>query len=89
MSTVTDQSLKSSRKLCYKFRDEYFNCLEREGENKDKCKAVLKLFEKNCPETWVQHFLRKRGIDKYKKELVKKGIMSEDDYKNTVKFNDD
>lgn len=89
MPTVSDQGLQSNRKSCYKARDEYFKCLEKEGENKNKCRAELKLFHKECPVSWVQHFLRKRGIDKYKDELVKKGIMSEDDRQNTVKFNDD
>lgn len=89
MSTESEQSLKSNRKICYKSRDNYFNCLEINEENKNNCRAEFKIFQRNCPHTWVDHFIRKREVDKYKIELVKKGIMSEDDQKNTVKFNDD
>lgn len=81
--------LKNNRKLCYKSRDEYFVCLDRNQDDESKCRAESKDYRNNCPASWVDHFIRKRGVDKYREELVKKGIMSEDDKNNTVKFNDD
>ena len=48
---------KEEREKCWSSRDEYFNCLETNNEDKKNCEREWKNFEASCPETWVsKHF---------------------------------
>ncbi|CEF64540.1 Hypothetical protein SRAE_1000279400 [Strongyloides ratti] len=71
---ASEVGLKDSRKKCYEARDIFLECFE------------YKNFEKNCPVSWVDHFIRKYKFEKYKEELVKEGfeIADEKNKKNKI-----
>ncbi|KAL9399666.1 hypothetical protein Peur_008627 [Populus x canadensis] len=62
--------LSQSRQACYKARDAFFACLEKESDKKPteigsvglqypaECKKSRVEFEKNCRPAWVKHFDR-------------------------------
>ncbi|KMT03563.1 hypothetical protein BVRB_8g192390 [Beta vulgaris subsp. vulgaris] len=62
--------LADARQACYKARDAFYNCLERESGKKASesacagllyprdCKAARSNFELNCRPAWVKHFDR-------------------------------
>ena len=45
--------LKETRKKCNAARDQYFECLDRNFEDAEKCKEQMKAYEAECPATWV------------------------------------
>ncbi|VDK81036.1 unnamed protein product [Litomosoides sigmodontis] len=68
--------LKASRQRCYRSRDEYFRCYEEhKAYNESKCKKLKEKFEKDCPASWVPHFIRKQNYENYKKKLVNEGVL--------------
>uniref|UniRef100_A0AC34PUW1 PRORP domain-containing protein n=1 Tax=Panagrolaimus sp. JU765 TaxID=591449 RepID=A0AC34PUW1_9BILA len=79
----SETALKSSRKACHEARDLFFACADANGEDTKKCRTELKNFEKNCPASWVAHFIRKHKFDKYKEELAKEGYLSPKDVENS------
>ncbi|XP_021639601.2 cytochrome c oxidase assembly factor 6 isoform X2 [Hevea brasiliensis] len=62
--------LAKSRQACYKARDAFYACLEKESTKKRteigsvgllyplECKGSRMEFEKNCRASWVKHFDR-------------------------------
>ncbi|XP_043805938.1 uncharacterized protein LOC110630952 isoform X2 [Manihot esculenta] len=62
--------LSKSREACYKARDAFYACLEKESGKKPteigsvgllyplECKSWRAEFEKNCRASWVKHFDR-------------------------------
>ncbi|KAK6112517.1 Cytochrome oxidase c subunit VIb family protein [Brugia pahangi] len=75
MSDVT-AGLKAGREKCYQSRDEYFKCCEQyKTYSESKCKKLKQKFEKDCPASWVPHFIRKYNYEKYKQKLVDEGIL--------------
>lgn len=69
---------KEERAKCWKYRDEFWKCLSENaplhsstsGEKvPDACKQYRKLFETNCPNTWVKHFDRKRTYEQFKEKI--------------------
>lgn len=69
---------KVKRKVCWKARDEYWECLNRfapehqpaSGEKEPKeCVAFRKAMETECPAKWVNHFDRRRGYEQYKQKM--------------------
>lgn len=64
---------KAERIKCYSARDEYWNCMDQQGENSDTietaCANFKKLFEQNCPAQWVTHFERKYRYLKFKEKV--------------------
>jgi cytochrome c oxidase assembly factor 6 len=78
MSSTDSTTLKSNRKACHQARDLFFECYDKSNGNQTKCRLELKEFEKNCPASWVQHFMRKHKFEKYKEELTKEGLLSPD-----------
>ncbi|CAG9534125.1 unnamed protein product [Cercopithifilaria johnstoni] len=75
MSGVTD-GLKASRERCYQSRDEYFKCYEEHKTyNESKCRKLKEKFERDCPASWVPHFIRKHNYEKYKQKLVDEGVL--------------
>jgi hypothetical protein len=51
---------------------------ENQGEEL-KCRVPLKMFKDACPESWVQHFLRKHNYEKYKQAIEERGFLSADE----------
>ncbi|TMW48408.1 hypothetical protein DOY81_006498 [Sarcophaga bullata] len=69
---------KEERAKCWGHRDEYWKCLNEHAPHHsstsgekipDACKKYRKLFETNCPATWVKHFDRKRTFEQFKEKL--------------------
>ena len=79
MSTSDTTALKSNRKACHQARDIFLECFDKNNGNQNKCRFELKEFERNCPASWVQHFMRKHKFEKYKEELTKEGYLSDKD----------
>ncbi|XP_078001302.1 cytochrome c oxidase assembly factor 6 homolog isoform X2 [Glandiceps talaboti] len=61
------------RQKCWNSRDEYFTCLDKNNEDKSQCTDLFKLFENNCPNTWVKYFHKRRDFEKYKQQLKTEG----------------
>ena len=78
MSSSEPPVLKSSRKACHQARDLFFECYDSQKGNQNKCRVELKEFERHCPASWVQHFIRKHKFEKYKEELTKDGLLKSD-----------
>ena len=65
-----EKGLIENRKDCYRDRDLYFDCLEKNNEDGEKCQREYRQFANQCHASWVQHFIRKRGMQKYKKVMA-------------------
>ncbi|KAJ3657779.1 hypothetical protein Zmor_009561 [Zophobas morio] len=69
---------KEERHLCWGARDQYWECLEKNGikdnDNGGLCKELRKVFEKSCSAQWVKHFDRRRSYLQYKERIEKHGI---------------
>ncbi|XP_050381364.1 cytochrome c oxidase assembly factor 6 isoform X2 [Argentina anserina] len=60
--------LSASRQSCYKARDAFYACLEKESDKKQteiaskgllyptECKPAREQFVQNCRSSWVKHF---------------------------------
>lgn len=79
----SETALKSNRKACHEARDIFFACADANGDNTSKCRSEWKNFEKNCPASWVAHFVRKHKFEKYKEELANQGYLSSKDGENS------
>ena len=44
---------KSDRQRCWDAKDKYWECLEKNSENKEACTAIRKIYESNCSAQWV------------------------------------
>lgn len=68
---------REQRAQCYKSRDIYFECIDKE-EDKNKrefnCKKLLESFEGACGAKWTEHFIRKRDYLKFKEKLQTGGV---------------
>ncbi|XP_024445825.1 cytochrome c oxidase subunit 6B-like protein new16 isoform X2 [Populus trichocarpa] len=74
--------LSQSRQACYKARDAFFACLEKESGKKPteigsvglqypaECKNSRAEFEKNCRPAWVKHFDRLHCRNKTSQRLL-------------------
>ncbi|XP_035217159.1 cytochrome c oxidase assembly factor 6 homolog [Stegodyphus dumicola] len=60
---------KEKRKKCWSSRDAYWDCLDQNNDNQSKCENEKRSFEDDCPNLWVQHFIRKREYLKFKEKL--------------------
>ncbi|KAK6052238.1 hypothetical protein COOONC_10257 [Cooperia oncophora] len=74
-------ALKKDRQQCHQARDDYLRCLDREldaGKAEEQasrtCRAELRSFESACPASWVKHFIRKHGFERYKHQLAEQGV---------------
>ncbi|OPJ72728.1 cytochrome c oxidase assembly factor 6-like protein [Patagioenas fasciata monilis] len=61
------------RKACWGARDEFWQCLDRHGEDGSKCAELRRGFEGRCPQQWVKYFDKRRDFLKYKKKLETEG----------------
>lgn len=80
--TSSEKGLKTNRQLCHQYRDLYFDCLKKNEEQENKCKKEFKLFENECPASWVPHFIRKYKIEQYKADVIKRGVVPLENIKN-------
>ncbi|XP_071963774.1 cytochrome c oxidase assembly factor 6 homolog [Antedon mediterranea] len=62
------------RKKCWNNRDLFFNCLDKNKDEQDKCKELKIAFESSCSKTWVKYFYRKRDFEDYKKKIEYEGF---------------
>ena len=69
----------SQRKKCWLVRDEYFQCLEANNEDKQKCASLMPNFEEHCPKRWVKYFIGLRGKEKLRAKIEKQGVVYTDD----------
>ncbi|KHN86495.1 Cytochrome c oxidase assembly factor 6 -like protein [Toxocara canis] len=84
MSSGSSVGLKSSRKICYESRDRFLECSDRNNGDESKCKKERAAFDKDCPASWVAHFIRKHKYLKYKDELSKEGFLPADQRQEDV-----
>lgn len=61
---------KTYREKCWAARDEFWKCLDKNAEEKEKCQKYRQLFESSCPATWVTHFDQKREYEIFKRQLA-------------------
>uniref|UniRef100_A0A914LHQ4 Uncharacterized protein n=1 Tax=Meloidogyne incognita TaxID=6306 RepID=A0A914LHQ4_MELIC len=52
----TNKGLLINRKDCYHYRDLYFDCLEKNNEDKNRCHREFEKFSDVCQSTWVVLF---------------------------------
>ncbi|CAJ0574288.1 unnamed protein product, partial [Mesorhabditis spiculigera] len=88
----SDPVLKKDRRKCYESRDKFFVCydIQKEaGKSEDQairaCRNEKKLFDADCPASWVGHFIRKHNFEKYKEQLIAQGVNIAD--KNALEGN--
>ncbi|KAH7853223.1 hypothetical protein Vadar_000221 [Vaccinium darrowii] len=74
--------LFKARQACYKARDEFYACLEKESNKKPteiatvgllypvECKKFRNQFESQCRTTWVKHFDRQYASKKRLQRLL-------------------
>lgn len=76
---------RKERALCWEGRDAFFACLEqnniidsiRQDEKAKKaCPKELQMFEKNCAESWVTYF-KKRRVMEHQRDLTLKRLEGE------------
>ncbi|XP_058186689.1 uncharacterized protein LOC131303706 [Rhododendron vialii] len=80
--TVHTDVLSAARLACYKARDAFYVCLEKESNKKPTeiasvgllypvdCKKSRAQFEKQCRPTWVKHFDRQYASKKRLQRLL-------------------
>ena len=64
---------KAARTACWGARDEFWSCLDKQGEKVDVCKEFRGKYEEMCPPSWVVHFDRKYQYEKFKTRLKSEG----------------
>lgn len=48
-----DLLTKEGRKKCWTAKDNYWKCLDDNGEDPSKCLEQRRLYENDCSKTWV------------------------------------
>ena len=72
---------RSERQKCWTARDAYFNCLQLNNEDKDKCSESMSKFDEDCPKRWVKYFIGLRRKEKLRKKLEEDGAVFADSSK--------
>ncbi|EGC38929.1 hypothetical protein DICPUDRAFT_75462 [Dictyostelium purpureum] len=65
-----DAVLNVSREKCWKSRDEYFECLDKNNDNESKCKEFYDKFSDSCLKSWKEYFIKKRIADINKQNFL-------------------
>lgn len=60
--TVNDQAFAVKRIACWNARDIYFECLDKNDEDENKCLEEQKAYHGSCLKAWVKHFDAKRRL---------------------------
>ncbi|RWR75462.1 Cytochrome c oxidase [Cinnamomum micranthum f. kanehirae] len=81
-NTIRRDVLSEARNSCYKARDSFYACLDKESSKKPteiasvgllypvECKKSRERFEKLCRPTWVKHFDRQHCVKKRVQRLL-------------------
>lgn len=76
---------REQRAECYKSRDAYFECVEKQTTENDRsktnCQELYKSFEKTCGKKWTEHFIRRKDYLKFKDKIEKEGVENIDKQK--------
>ncbi|KAK7862446.1 hypothetical protein R5R35_001350 [Gryllus longicercus] len=64
---------KGDRDKCWTARDRYWECLDLNLEERERCLKQRQVYESSCPAQWVKHFDRKRTYLKFKDRIEKEG----------------
>ena len=73
---------KAEREKCWGAKDKLYACMRKYGEDEttvNKCGDLRKIFQSDCPPTWVTHFNRKFHYENYKKKLYEDGFEAHDE----------
>lgn len=73
---------RSERQKCWSARDRYWECLDANKEEREKCLKQREAYEASCPAQWVKHFDRKFQYLKYKDRIENDGYEPLDDPKS-------
>uniref|UniRef100_A0A183CLS5 Cytochrome c oxidase assembly factor 6 n=1 Tax=Globodera pallida TaxID=36090 RepID=A0A183CLS5_GLOPA len=65
-----EPGLRENRTICYRARDLFFDCLASNDQDELKCQREYAVFGRACPATWVEHFVRKHKLEKYKQVIA-------------------
>lgn len=76
---------KEQRQKCWDSRDRYWECLDKNAENANRCAEVKSQYETHCPSQWVKHFNRKREYLQFKDKIENEGYEPLDDPKARAK----
>jgi len=72
---------RKERALCWEGRDAFFQCLDQNGiidsirgdeKAKKACPKELQMFEKNCAESWVTYFKKRRVMEHQRDQTLKR-----------------
>ncbi|KAG9286009.1 hypothetical protein G9A89_022685 [Geosiphon pyriformis] len=93
--------LRSQRETCWRFRDEYFNCLTlasidnptvvdtddsvRQAVKAAGCLRKKKEYEEACPASWVAYFNKRRALEISQAPLLTAAARQMDEYKEPPK----
>lgn len=73
---------REKRNECYRARDDYFKCLDRQSSDipdpKKSCLSLYERFELACGNKWTEHFIKKRDYQRFKEKLQVEGLDSFD-----------
>ncbi|XP_050036354.2 cytochrome c oxidase assembly factor 6 homolog isoform X2 [Dermacentor andersoni] len=64
---------KEQRQKCWDSRDRYWECLDKNAENANRCTEMKSQYETHCPSQWVKHFNRKREYLQFKDKIENEG----------------
>ena len=62
---------KAERDKCYGAKDKLYACMRKYDEDEktvNKCADLRKMFESDCPPSWVTHYDRKFEFENHKKK---------------------
>ncbi|XP_065563043.1 cytochrome c oxidase assembly factor 6 homolog [Artemia franciscana] len=65
---------KEKRQQCWEARDDLWNCMDKNENERELCKEFRAIYESTCPAQWVKHFDRKRNYLKFKEKIEKEGV---------------
>ncbi|XP_065303227.2 cytochrome c oxidase assembly factor 6 homolog [Dermacentor albipictus] len=76
---------KEQRQKCWDSRDRYWECLDKNADNANRCTEMKSQYETHCPSQWVKHFNRKREYLQFKDKIENEGYEPLDDPKTRAK----
>ncbi|XP_075556031.1 cytochrome c oxidase assembly factor 6 homolog isoform X1 [Dermacentor variabilis] len=75
---------KEQRQKCWDSRDRYWECLDKNAENANRCTEMKSQYETHCPSQWVKHFNRKREYLQFKDKIENEGSNLASMFKNEL-----
>jgi cytochrome c oxidase assembly factor 6 len=74
MAAPTEPPSRDARQACWDGRDAYFGCLARNNLIEDdgkSCRSENSAYERNCAQSWVEYFNKRRVLDMRKQATVR------------------